>query len=67
LFKQVNSDLELLSSCYVFGCNVGLEAIFDPFRSLVFLQGNHGSGSNNKTESVEPYFVRRWAPKVIQL
>ncbi|CAJ1973489.1 unnamed protein product [Sphenostylis stenocarpa] len=23
-----------------------------------------GSGSNNKTESVEPYFVRRWAPKL---
>lgn len=47
-----------------FGLKVGLEAIFDPFRSLVFVQGSHGSGSNNKTEIVEPYFVRRWAPKV---
>ncbi|KAK7352501.1 hypothetical protein VNO80_17923 [Phaseolus coccineus] len=29
--------------------------------------GSHGSGSNNKTESVEPYFVRRWAPKLHDL
>ncbi|XP_052732780.1 uncharacterized protein LOC108329881 isoform X4 [Vigna angularis] len=34
---------------------------------LVFLQGSHGSGSNNKTEIVEPYFVRRWAPKLQDL
>ena len=37
---------------------VGLKAIFDPFRSLVFLQGSHGSGSNNKIEIVV------WEPKV---
>ncbi|XP_029125131.1 uncharacterized protein LOC109788673 isoform X1 [Cajanus cajan] len=29
--------------------------------------GSHGSGSNNKTESVDPYFVRRWAPKLSDL
>ncbi|KAG2400479.1 uncharacterized protein HKW66_Vig0096670 [Vigna angularis] len=29
--------------------------------------GSHGSGSNNKTEIVEPYFVRRWAPKLQDL
>ncbi|QCE16442.1 hypothetical protein DEO72_LG11g3458 [Vigna unguiculata] len=29
--------------------------------------GSHGSGSNNKTETVEPYFVRRWAPKLHDL
>ncbi|KAG5065344.1 uncharacterized protein KIAA0930 homolog isoform X1 [Glycine soja] len=29
--------------------------------------GSHGSGSNNKTESVDPYFVRRWAPKLSNL
>ncbi|XP_068481864.1 uncharacterized protein [Phaseolus vulgaris] len=34
---------------------------------LVFLQGSLVSGSNNKTESVEPYFVRRWAPKLHDL
>ncbi|KAK8465393.1 hypothetical protein PHAVU_009G072333 [Phaseolus vulgaris] len=28
--------------------------------------GSHVSGSNNKTESVEPYFVCRWAPKVLK-
>ncbi|XP_068481861.1 uncharacterized protein [Phaseolus vulgaris] len=29
--------------------------------------GSLVSGSNNKTESVEPYFVRRWAPKLHDL
>ncbi|RDY03135.1 hypothetical protein CR513_13320 [Mucuna pruriens] len=29
--------------------------------------GSHGSGSDNKTESVDPYFVRRWAPKLSDL
>ncbi|KAL2346501.1 hypothetical protein Fmac_000501 [Flemingia macrophylla] len=29
--------------------------------------GSHGASSNNKTESVDPYFVRRWAPKLSDL
>ncbi|TKY74954.1 KIAA0930-like protein [Spatholobus suberectus] len=29
--------------------------------------GSHGSGSNSKTESVDPYFVRRWTPKLRDL
>ncbi|KAK7351243.1 hypothetical protein VNO77_10541 [Canavalia gladiata] len=29
--------------------------------------GSQGSGSNYKTESVDPYFVRRWAPKLSDL
>ncbi|XP_027355135.1 uncharacterized protein KIAA0930 homolog isoform X2 [Abrus precatorius] len=29
--------------------------------------GSHGFGSNSKTESVDPYFVRRWTPKLNDL
>ncbi|KAF1893707.1 hypothetical protein Lal_00002222 [Lupinus albus] len=29
--------------------------------------GSHGSGANSNTESVDPYFVRRWAPELSNL
>ncbi|KAF1871662.1 hypothetical protein Lal_00020456 [Lupinus albus] len=37
---------------------------------LVFFvrkSGSQGSGSNSNTESVDPYFVRRWAPELSNL
>jgi hypothetical protein len=34
------------------------------FLEVFTAQFSRGSGSNNDTENVDPYFVRRWGPEV---